>query len=89
LKKRKKLTKPLPRVLFIGDSITGTYWNKVSSNLDGKAVIFKNPGNGEDTWNGLERMDEWLDLKQYLLNGQEYLELVHVMLPCLCGREFE
>jgi hypothetical protein len=69
-------TKPLPRVLFIGDSITGTYHKAVTKNLDGKAVCFKNPGNAEDTWNGLERIDEWLDLKRYMLNGQEYLELV-------------
>jgi lysophospholipase L1-like esterase len=76
LAKRENPTKPVPRVLFIGDSITGSYWEKVQRNLDGKAAVFKNPGNGEDTWNGLERIDEWLDLKRYLLNGQEYLELV-------------
>ncbi|MDT8390212.1 MAG: sialate O-acetylesterase [Lentisphaeria bacterium] len=76
LANRKTLTKPLPRVLFIGDSITGTYWGQVAKNLEGKAVVFKNPGNAEDTWNGLERIDQWLDLSRYLLNGQEYLELV-------------
>lgn len=76
LQERENPTQPLPRVLFIGDSITGTYWGYVKRNLDGKATVFKNPGNGEDTWNGLERMDEWLDLNRYLLNGQEYLELV-------------
>lgn len=76
LANRETKTKPLPRVLFIGDSITGTYWKGVKKNLDGKATVFKNPGNAEDTWNGLERIDEWLDLKRYLLNGQEYLELV-------------
>jgi hypothetical protein len=76
LEERKNPTQPLPRVLFIGDSITGTYWGGVKKNLDGKATVFKNPGNAEDTWNGLERIDEWLDLNRYLLNGQEYLELV-------------
>lgn len=76
LANRKKSTKPLPRVLLIGDSITGSYQGGVFKNLDGKAAVFKNPGNAEDTWNGLERIDEWLDLKRYLLNGQEYLELV-------------
>lgn len=76
LEQRENPTKPLPRVLFIGDSITGSYWEGVKKNLDGKAVVFKNPGNGEDTWNGLERMDEWLELDRYLLNGQSYLELV-------------
>ena len=76
LEDRKNPTKPLPRVLFIGDSITGSYWPTAKKELDGKAMVFKNPGNGEDTWNGLERIDEWLDLQRYLLNGQEYLELV-------------
>lgn len=76
LASRKKSTKPLPRVLMIGDSITGSYINQVTKNFDGKAFICKNPGNGEDTWNGLEKIDQWLDLKRYLLNGQEYMELV-------------
>jgi len=76
LKARENSTKPLPRVLFIGDSITGSYWPTSKKQLDGKAVVFKNPGNAEDTWNGLNRIDEWLDLQHYLLNGQEYLELV-------------
>jgi len=76
LQQHQNPTKPLPRVLFIGDSITGTYWKTVQKNLDGKATVFKNPGNAEDTWNGLDRIDQWLDLHRYLLNGQEYLELV-------------
>jgi hypothetical protein len=74
---RNNNTKPLPRVLLIGDSITGTYLDKVTKNLDGKATVSKNPGNAEDTWNGLEKIDQWLDLKQYLQSGQEYLELVN------------
>jgi hypothetical protein len=76
---RERNTKPLPRVLMIGDSITGTYLGGVSKELDGKAAIFKNPGNAEDTWNGLERIDQWLDLKTYLQSGQEYLELVNAV----------
>jgi hypothetical protein len=76
---RAKNTKPLPRVLMIGDSITGTYLGGVSKNLDGKAAVFKNPGNAEDTWNGLEQIDRWLDLKTYLQSGQEYLELVNAV----------
>jgi lysophospholipase L1-like esterase len=79
---------PLPRVLFIGDSITGSYWKAVEKHLDGKAVVFKNPGNGEDTWNGLDRMGEWLDLDRYLLNGQSYLELVDAVNKTL-GEELE
>jgi lysophospholipase L1-like esterase len=69
-------SRPLPRVLFIGDSITGSYWEKVKSNLDGKAFVAKNPGNGEHSGTGARLVNEWVDLKQYLLNGQEYLELV-------------
>ncbi len=88
LAKREKSTKPLPRVLLIGDSITGSYQGGVMKALDGKAAVFKNPGNAEDTWNGLERMDEWLDIKRYLLNGQEYLELVDGVRKAL-GEEFD
>jgi len=88
LASRKKNTKPLPRVLLIGDSITGSYQGGVIKDLDGKAAVFKNPGNAEDTWNGLERMDEWLDIKRYLLNGQEYLELVDSVRKAL-GEEFK
>jgi hypothetical protein len=87
LAKRANNTKPLPRVLLIGDSITGSYQGQVFKNLDGKATVFKNPGNAEDTWNGVERMDDWLDIKKYLMNGQEYLELVDGIHKAL-GEEF-
>jgi acyl-CoA thioesterase-1 len=73
---RKNPSRPLPRVLFIGDSITGSYWAGVKTNLDGIAFVAKNPGNGEHTGTGARLVDSWVDLKQYLLNGQEYLELV-------------
>lgn len=76
LAKREKSTKPLPRVLLVGDSITGSYQGQVIKDLDGKAAVFKNPGNGECSFNGVARMDQWLDLESYLMNGQEYLELV-------------
>lgn len=76
LASRKQSTKPLPRVLLIGDSITGSYQKQVIKDLDGKAFVCKNPGNGEHTWTGVKKIDEWLDLKRYLLNGQEYTELV-------------
>jgi Carbohydrate esterase, sialic acid-specific acetylesterase/GDSL-like Lipase/Acylhydrolase family len=77
LASRKESTKPLPRVLMIGDSITGGYLGGVMKSLDGKAAVFKNPGNAESTWTGLRKIDEWLDLKTYLQSGQEYLELVN------------
>jgi lysophospholipase L1-like esterase len=76
---RTKTTKPLPRVLLIGDSITGGYQGKVMQHFDGKAAVFKNPGNAEDTWHGVEQIDRWLDLKTYLQSGQEYLELVNAV----------
>ena len=76
LKARENPSRPLPRVLFIGDSITGTYWEGVQKNLDGKAFVAKNPGNGEHSGTGARMVDQWVDLKQYLLNGQEYLELI-------------
>jgi len=52
--------KPLPRVLLIGDSICGGYQKGVKTLLAGKAVVVKNQGNGQHTWNGLERLDDWL-----------------------------
>jgi lysophospholipase L1-like esterase len=76
LKARVNPSRPMPRVLFIGDSITGTYWEKVQKNLDGKAFVAKNPGNGEHSGTGARLINQWVDLKQYLLNGQEYLELI-------------
>lgn len=77
LKDRKNPSRPLPRVLFIGDSITGSYWETVQKNLDGKAFVAKNPGNGEHSGTGARLVDDWVNLKQYLLNGQEYLEMIH------------
>jgi hypothetical protein len=76
LKARENPSRPLPRVLFIGDSITGGYWEQVQKNLDGKAFVAKNPGNGEHSGTGARLINQWIDLKQYLLNGQEYLELI-------------
>jgi len=73
---RKNPTKPLPRVLVIGDSISGGYIQEVTKSFDGKAVVFHNPGNAASSWNGLRNIDNWVDLKGYLQNGQEYLELV-------------
>jgi hypothetical protein len=76
LKERKNPSRPVPRVLFIGDSITGSYWQAVQKNLDGKAFVAKNPGNGEHSGTGARLVNQWVDLKQYLLNGQEYLEMI-------------
>ena len=72
---RENNTRPLPRVLMIGDSITGTYWATVQKNLDGKAYVCKNPSNAGPSDRGVQHLEEWLDLTSYLLNGQEYLQL--------------
>lgn len=76
LANRKNPSQPLPRVLFIGDSITGTYIKGLMSDLDGKAFVCMHSGNAESTWNGLRKIDEWLDLNCYARSGQEYRELV-------------
>jgi len=69
--------KPLPRVLLIGDSITGSYQGKVMQHFEGKANVYKNPGNAEHTGTGLKHIDTWLDPDTYLMSGQEYMELVN------------
>lgn len=68
---------PRPRVLLIGDSITGSYQNAVVSHFQGRADIYKNPGNAEHTGTGLRHIENWLNLDTYLISGQEYVELVN------------
>jgi hypothetical protein len=53
-------SKPLPRVLLIGDSICGGYYKVVQRELEGKAMVVKNEGNAEYTGTGLKKLDEWL-----------------------------
>jgi lysophospholipase L1-like esterase len=50
----------LPKVLIIGDSISGGYTKEVARLLKGKAIVEHNPGNAEHTGTGLRRLDEWL-----------------------------
>ena len=45
-------SKPLPRVLLIGDSICGGYQQGVKRLLAGKADVVKQQGNGQHTWTG-------------------------------------
>ena len=85
LKKRERPSRPVPRVLFIGDSISGTYWQGVRKNLDGKAFVAHNPGNAEHSGTGARLVNDWVDLKRYLLNGQEYLEMVDGVKQTLAG----
>lgn len=53
-------SRPLPRVLLIGDSICGGYQQGVKKRLAGKAVVVKPGDNAGPTWNGLEKLDVWL-----------------------------
>jgi alpha-L-fucosidase len=53
-------SKPLPRVLLIGDSICGGYHRGVKRLLAGKAVVVKNQGNAQHTRTGLAKLDQWL-----------------------------
>lgn len=69
--------KPLPRILLIGDSITGSYQNAVMKHFEGRANVYKNPGNAEHTGTGLKHIDTWLDPQTYQQSGQEYMELVN------------
>ncbi len=84
---RRNPSRPLPRVLMIGDSITGSYWEKVQKNLDGRAFVAKNPGNAEHSGTGVRLMEQWLDLRQYLLNGQEYLEMINAVKQTLADTD--
>jgi hypothetical protein len=77
LASRSNKSKPLPRVLLIGDSITGSYQNAVMKHFEGKANVYKNPGNAEHTGTGLKHIDAWLAPDTYQQSGQEYMELVN------------
>jgi len=77
LASRPNQSKPLPRILLIGDSITGGYYSPVAKHFEGRANVYKNPGNGEHTGTGLKHIDEWLNPATYLQSGQEYMELVN------------
>lgn len=61
--------KPLPRVLLIGDSISGGYQKGVKKMLEGKAIVVKNAGNAQHTGTGLEKIDAWL--------GDSKWDLIH------------
>jgi hypothetical protein len=50
----------LPKILLIGDSISGGYEKAVKSALAGKAVVTKNEGNAQWTETGLEKIDSYL-----------------------------
>jgi len=59
----------LPKVLLIGDSISGGYRDTVFAELDGIADVSRIPGNGEWTGTGVEKIDEWL--------GDTHWDVIH------------
>jgi hypothetical protein len=87
LASRPNKSKPLPRVLLIGDSITGSYQNAVMKHFEGRANIYKNPGNAEHTGTGLKHIDEWLAPTTYQQCGQEYMELINGVKKTLADME--
>ena len=50
----------LPRVLLIGDSVSGGYTLAARKHLAGKANVHKAPENCGPTGNGLKKLDIWL-----------------------------
>jgi len=50
----------LPKVLLIGDSISGGYYKLVAKALEGKAIVAKSSDNGESTAVGVIKIDGWL-----------------------------
>jgi acyl-CoA thioesterase-1 len=55
----------LPRVLLIGDSISIGYTAPVQQLLAGKARVYRIPGNGGPTTNGLAKLDQWLAAEKW------------------------
>ena len=50
----------LPKVLIIGDSISGGYTPRVVNLLKDKALVKHNPGNAQHTGTGIEKLDAWI-----------------------------
>lgn len=49
-----------PKILIIGDSISIGYTPFVEKHFGDRAVIAHNPGNGQHTGTGLEKINEWI-----------------------------
>lgn len=47
-------------VLLIGDSISIGYTPYVREMLREEASVYRIPGNGQDTWWGLQKLDQWI-----------------------------
>jgi acyl-CoA thioesterase-1 len=61
--------KELPKVLLIGDSISGGYSKTVKSMLEGRAAVTGPVANAETTIFGVARLDDWL--------GETKWDLIH------------
>jgi len=72
-------SKPLPRVLLIGESITGGYIQGVRKNLDGEAFVHKNARNGADTRFALESLENRMQQKYVRWNAALTVMLTHTI----------
>lgn len=68
----------LPRVLLIGDSVSGGYTLATRKLLAGKANVHKAPENCGPTGNGLKKLDIWLgdghwDVIHFNVKGYAFL----------------
>jgi len=62
---RAPATDGLPKVLLIGDSISGGYTSHVIRLLKDKAQVQRIRGNAQHTGTGLEKIDQWLGDTQW------------------------
>lgn len=51
---------PLPKIVLVGDSISGGYGPLVAKRLEGKAVIVRPPSSGGDSSVVLQNLEAWL-----------------------------
>jgi len=58
-----------PKILIIGDSISIGYTPFVKAHFGDNAIITHNPGNGQHTGTGLEKIKEWI--------GKEAWDIIH------------
>ncbi|MCC5937140.1 MAG: SGNH/GDSL hydrolase family protein [Lunatimonas sp.] len=69
-----------PRILIIGDSISGGYTRYVTDHFKDRAVVMHNPGNAGDTGKGLTY------IREYIGNGDWDIILFNWGLHDLCYR---
>lgn len=61
---------PQQKILIIGDSISIGYTPFVRKYFQGKALVTHNPGNGQHTRTGLDKIEEWI--------GEEKWDLIQL-----------